>query len=154
MRIRPAQVTDLGAAAMLWEERLALLRQWDSLYTPAADAKASWMASARRWLGCDECHFAVADIEGRVVGFIAVALAPGPAGLAPERLGTVRAMAIDLHQSYPGLSGKLLASAKAWLRERGIDVLQVSAPSRYAVEEAFWQGQGAQSRSKVYWLAT
>ena len=94
----------------------------------------------------------IAEDGPALLGFIIVAVMDGYPGLQPERLGILEAMAVDLHCAHPGLSGGLLARAKTWLRSQGIAVIEVRAPARYPVEEAFWQGQGAKLRSRTYWL--
>lgn len=153
MRIGPAAEADLAAAAALWQERLRLLQQADASYMPLADAAAAWSARARQWLAAEDCLFAVAYADKRLIGFIVVTITRGEPGTTPERLGALSAMALDLHQAHAGLSGKLLECARDWLRARDIAMLQVAVPARYPVEDAFWQSQGANLRARQYWLA-
>lgn len=153
MRIRLAQETDLGAAARLWFDRLALLQQSNARFQPLPDAVSRWRSAAEAWINAEGCAFFVAVQAGALLGFIVVGAADGPAGRRPERIGVVLEMAVDLHQPQPGLSGSLLASAKTWLRAQEIDILAVDAPSAYPVEAAFWQAQGANPHSTSYWLA-
>ena len=140
------------AAASLWADRLALLQQSDSQLRPLPNAICAWADWARKWIADEARAFLVAEDGPALLGFIIVAVMDGYPGLQPERLGILEAMAVDLHCAHPGLSGGLLARAKTWLRSQGIAVIEVRAPARYPVEEAFWQGQGAKLRSRTYWL--
>lgn len=153
MRIRLAREADLGAAAQLWFDRLALLQQSNARYRPLPDAVNRWRSAAKGWIASDQCAFFVAAEADALLGFIVVGAADGPAGREPERIGILLEMAVDLHQSHRGMSRSLLASAEAWLRTKDIDTLAVDAPSAYPVEAAFWHGQGAKPHSTTYWLA-
>ena len=153
MQIRLAQETDLGAAARLWFDRLALLQQSNARFQPLPDAVNRWCSAAKGWINSEHCAFFVAVQADALLGFIVIGAEEGPAGRQPERIGVVLEIAVDLHQPQRGMSRSLLASAKAWLRAKEIGILAVDAPSAYPVEAAFWQGQGANPHSTTYWLA-
>lgn len=152
MQIRAARESDLAAVAGLWQDRLALLQQADAMTIPVANAAAAWVGRAQAWLLAADCLFEVAAKGAEIIGFIVATVENGPPGLQPARLGVVKAMAVDLHRTHPNLGGKLLGRAKVWMTRRGVDVLEVTAPAHYPVEDAFWRGQGAQLRSNVFWL--
>jgi len=153
MNIRLAQESDLAAAAALWYERIALLRQTDAYFTPLPNAMQVWKQQAAAWLADSRAAFFVAESDAALVGFVIVAMSDGLPGLQPQQLGRVMDMGLDLHQSHPGLGGNLLARAKSWLKGQGIQVMAVDLSARYPVEEAFWRSQGAKLRFHTYWMA-
>ncbi len=152
MQISSALEADLESVAQVWFDRLALLQQTDPLIRLSSDALERWRARAQTWIANEEYAFFLARDADAVRGYIVITTRDGPAGLEPQRLGTVVEMAVDLHQAHSGLSRQLLARAKVWLQARGVNCLETAAPARYPVEEAFWRGQGARLSSQTFWL--
>ena len=152
MEIRRAQAADLEAAAALWHERMALLREAGSGFELADDAVDRWRRRAASWVADAEFAFYIAEADGEIVGLVVVTTQAGKAGRWPERSGLLLELAVDLHQALSGLSGRLLAAATAWLRSRDIAVLEIQAPANYPVEDAFWRAQGAALSARQYRL--
>lgn len=152
MEIRPAQAGDLQAAAELWYQRMAMLRENSSWIEFAPEAIDRWRSRAMVWIDAVEFGFYIAESGGRIVGLALVTAKAAQPGLHPERIGVLAELAVDLHQARSGLSGRLIEAAKAWLRARDIAVLDVDAPANYAVEDAFWRAQGAALTARSYRL--
>lgn len=152
MEIRRARMADLEAAAALWYERLAMLRESASWIEFAPDAIDRWRVRAANWIDADDFAFYIAEADGQIIGLAVVSVTEGKPGLRPARGGLLHELAVDLHHPHSGLSGRLLEAAKAWLRSKGITVLDVCAPASYPVEEAFWRAQGAGLRERQYRL--
>ncbi len=152
MQIRPARAADLDAAAELWCERMAMLRESASWIEFAPDAIDRWRLGAANWIEDEDIAFQIADLDGQIVGLAVVAAREGRPGLFPERIGVLLELAVDLHHPHSGLSGRLIEAAKAWLRSKGVSVLDVCAPANYPVEDAFWRAQGARLSARRYKL--
>lgn len=152
MHVRPAIQSDIPQAVFLWYERIALLQQTDSYFTPLPSATQVWGETANYWISANDFGFFVAESDGKVVGYMVVTMVDGPVGLRPKKLGKLVDMGLDLHQSHIGLGGQLLDHVKAWMAERNLRVLTVDLPLRYPVEEAFWRSQGAKARFNEYWM--
>lgn len=152
MRVRKAMESDLEAAAQLWFERMALVREADANLALAADAQGLWQQAARQWLDCDDCAVFVAEINDALAGVLVVGVKENPPWIYPPRLGEIIEMALDLHHPHSGLGGAMLMRASAWLRANDIDVLEVQPPAFYPVEETFWRAQGGKLRSRKLWL--
>ena len=152
MEIRRARVDDLEAAAALWYERMAMLRESASWVEFAPDAIDRWRVRAKDWINDPDCAFFVAEADGRIVGMAVVTTSEGNPGLYPERSGVLMQLAVDLHQPHSGLSGRLFEAAKTWLRSKGVSNLKVCAPANYPVEDAFWRAQGATLSARQYRL--
>jgi len=152
MEIRRARADDLEAAAALWFERMAMLRESASWLEFAPDAIDRWRIHAVQWIDDEDCAFFVAEAAGRIAGMAVVTSSEGKPGLQPERSGVLMQLAVDLHQPHSGLSGRLLAAAKTWLRTKGVSVLEICAPASYPVEDAFWRAQGAALSARQYRL--
>lgn len=153
LAIRFAVEEDLRQAALIWNERASLLQQSDDLQPLNPEGILDWQQQARSWLTNDKCGFFVGELNKRISGYMVIMISEGPAGLGPVVVGKVVDMAVDLHESRPGLSGALLDEARKWLKARDIGYLIVDVPARYPVEEAFWRAQGARLRFNQNWLA-
>lgn len=152
MNIRPAQQSDLSQLSFIWYERIALLQQTDSYFTPLADAMQVWEQHAEIWLNEESICFFVAEDKERLVGFICVSIVAGPIGLQPAQIGRIIDIGVDLHQAHRDLGGQLFERVKIWLKERDISILTVDLPARYPVEEAFWRSIGAKLRFNEFWM--
>jgi len=152
MHVRPAKQSDIPQASFLWYERIALLQQTDSYFTPLPSAMQIWEQSANNWITNPLVGFLIAEADVQVIGYMVVTIVDGPVGLRPKQIGKLIDMGLDLHQSHSGLGGKLLDAIKEWLSEREVRVLTVDVPNQYPVEEAFWLSQGAKARFSNYWM--
>ncbi len=142
MQIRPARLSDLPAAAQLWFDRITLLQQTEAGIKLLPDARGEWSTVAAEWTRDEQVAFLAAEQDGKLIGFTVVRIAAGRPGLHPQCRGILLAMAVDLHETYRGLSDLLLDRAKGWLAAMGATQLEVDVPAHYPVEAAFWRGQG------------
>lgn len=152
MMIRRARASDLEAAAALWYERMAMLRESASWIEFAPDAIDRWRYRAVNWINDDNCAVYIAEAHGQIIGLAVVAASEGNPGLCPGRRGVLMELAVDLHHPHSGLSGRLIEAAKSWLRSKNVSVLDVCAPASYPVEDAFWRAQGAALSARLYRL--
>lgn len=153
LTIRFAIEEDLSQAVLIWNERASLLQQSDDFQPLNPERMLDWQRQARSWLRNDRCAFFVGEVNEIICGYMVIMISEGPAGLGPAVVGKVIDMAVDLHESRPGLSRALVGEARKWLKARDIGFLTVDVPARYPVEEAFWRAQGARLRFNQNWLA-
>jgi len=142
MQIRPARLSDLPAAAQLWFDRITLLQQTEAGIKLLPDARGKWSTVAAEWTRDERVAFLAAEQDGKLIGFTVVRIAAGSPGLHPQCRGILLAMAVDLHETYRGLSDLPLDRAKGCLAAMGATQLEVDVPAHYPVEAAFWRGQG------------
>lgn len=152
MLIRRAGAADLDAAAALWYERMAMLRESASWIEFAPDAIDRWRCQAASWIADEACVFYVAEADDRVIGLAVAAARESRPGLNPGRIGILLELAVDLHHPHRGLSGRLIEAVKTWMQSNDLSVLDVCAPASYPVEDAFWRAQGAALRARLYRL--
>jgi ribosomal protein S18 acetylase RimI-like enzyme len=86
---------------------------------------------------CDELRLWVAELDGAVVGFVAVRLH------ADDRMGEIHMVAVDPGRQRRGVGGALTRHALAWMAEQGMTTAMVEtggdpghAPARAAYESA------------------
>lgn len=119
--IRNAESRDLPAlgrlGAMLMRTHYAFDPQ--RFLAPGAGSEAGYASFLGSLLDSDEDRVCVAEDDGRVVGYVYVALEPlswkelrGPAGYIHD-------VAVEEGARHAGTATKLMEAAFAWLRERG-----------------------------------
>ena len=94
-----ARTADLEAAAALWYERMAMLRESSSCIEFAPDAIERWRERAVNWIDADDCAFFVAEAHEEIIGLAVVTASEGRPGLYPDRVGILLELAVDLHIS-------------------------------------------------------
>jgi hypothetical protein len=79
---------------------------------------------------------------------------PNHAGLAPELIGSIEALILDLHTPHKqqGTGRALLGAMKQHFIERNITQLQVAVSIQSTVAQAFWLGVGAKKTDEIYWM--
>lgn len=152
MNIRVAQQSDLSHLSFLWYERIALLQQTDTYFTPLPDAMQVWEKQAALWLDDDNVCFFVAEVESVSIGYVSAKIVDGPIGLRPKYMGAILDIGLDLHHTHRNLGGQLVDEVKHWLKERDIRIMMVNLPARYPVEEAFWRSVGGRLRFNEFWM--
>ncbi len=119
--IRNAEPRDLPSlgrlGAMLMRTHYAFDQQ--RFLAPGAGTEGGYASFLGSLLDSDEDRICVAEDEGRVVGYVYVALEPlswkelrGPAGYIHD-------VAVEEGARHGGTGTKLMEAAIAWLRERG-----------------------------------
>lgn len=152
MELRPTQITDLDSITHLWSERIALLQQSDSYFTPLPNAMQVWQHQAHLWTMDDTIGFFVAEEESEIRGFVVVKIVDAPTGFRPERIGRIIEIGHSLHDNTVGLGRGLIEVATVWLKRQDTHILTIDVPARYPVEEAFWRGVGAKLRFNQFWM--
>ena len=152
MNVRRARAADLEAAALLWYERMALLRESDAGIELAPDSIERWRNQAWHWLNDAEFGFFVVEMEAQIVGLAVATVKAGSPGHDPDCKGVLLELAIDLHQAHSGLGGLMIGRVTSWLRSRHATVLDIESPANYPVEDAFWRAQGVALRARQYRL--
>ena len=152
MLIRHARAADLDAAAVLWYERMSMLRESAPWIELAPNAIDRWRCEAASWITDEACAFYIAEVDDRIIGLVVAAAHESHPGLDPARCGILLELAVDLHHPHSGLSGRLIEAVKTWMKSNDLSVLDVCAPASYPVEDAFWRAQGAAMRAHQYRL--
>lgn len=133
---RIAVQDDLNALTALRYEKLALLSQTDPRVRVPPDYRVLWQQELGELLRDSHAHIVVA-IEGEsIVGYTV--------GWVKDGQGQIQFLAIDLHGYHQGVARALVSALGNWFREHGVgERVQVIAPRRSPVEQAFWRSLGA-----------
>jgi GNAT superfamily N-acetyltransferase len=101
------------------------------------------LGDARAWLADPEYHCIVAELDGRVVGQVAIVAAARAARPVEERgLAHLRNVFVDRSQWGTGLASRLMDAAAEAARERGFDALRLFVAEGQARARRFYEREG------------
>jgi ribosomal protein S18 acetylase RimI-like enzyme len=154
LTIRPAQNVDIVLLSEYWYDNMALAQQNNPRIRLLPDARRRWENAVRHFIHTNESVFLVAEVEGEVLGCIIGCITHNQAGLAPEFMGIIEWLILDLHTLHKqqGTGRALLQAAKDYFIERNISQLQVSVSVQDTVAQAFWLAVGAKKTDEFYWM--
>jgi len=129
LTIAPIEDADIAAVTALWQ-RCGLTRPWND---PAAD-----IALARKGANA-------AVLAGRDGSAIVATVLVGHDG----HRGWVYYVAVDPDRRHKGYGGIVMAAAEEWLRERGIEKLQLMVRSDNSQVQTFYQSLGYLAQERI-----
>jgi ribosomal protein S18 acetylase RimI-like enzyme len=129
LTIAPIEDADIAAVIALWQ-RCGLTRPWND---PAAD-----IALARKGANA-------AVLAGRDGGVIVATVLVGHDG----HRGWVYYVAVDPDHRHKGYGAIVMAAAEDWLRERGIEKLQLMVRSDNSQVQTFYQSLGYLAQDRI-----
>jgi len=139
--VRRARADDVEAVVRLWREMWDFHTPLDSRFeaTPAADGvMARWIEDA---LEAERSAVFVAEDEsGGPLGYCHVMILENPPVVPWQFYGYVSEIAVRARRA--GVGGKLLETAHAWFRERGVPYVEVNVSVRNPVARGFWRKHG------------
>lgn len=127
----------------LWEALLREQAALDDRFVPAADARVRWENDFPAWLRGESRRLFVAELDGRVEGFIsAQRFWPPPIYEGGEEV-YVDELYVVPERRGEGLGEALVAAVRSWAREIGAIRLRFQALEANTDGRAFWESQGA-----------
>lgn len=154
LTIRLAENNDIPLLSEFWYDNMALLQQSNPRVRLLPDARRRWEDAARQFRNLDAVIFFVAEIDEDIVGCIVGRIIPNQAGLAPEVIGIIDWLILDLHTPHKqkGVGRALLQAVKDHFIDRHITQLQVTVSTQATVAQAFWLGVGAKKTDEIFWM--
>ena len=153
LTIRDAEIVDIPMLSEYWYDNMALLQQLNPRVRLLPDARQQWEVAMRQIITMPDVIFLVAANESELLGCIVGRIAPNQPGLAPQFIGVIDNLILDLHsQKQKGAGRELLQAAKNRFIDHDITQLQVTAAAQAAVAQAFWLGMGAKKSDEVFWM--
>lgn len=152
LTVRPARSGDLPQLARLWHEQMIIQQQIDTRLRSGDQHPDHWLTAVQSWIDAPDRAFFAAHRQAEAVGFILACVQRFPPGAAPQVLGIVADLVVDLHQPGGGVGRALFAALRAWFAQHGAQQALIHAPPRSSVGQAFWRAQGAAEGVGWLWL--
>ena len=116
---REATEADFPAVEAMYAKLDDLLRQYTYAFPAVEDVGHQWLEMFRRTLGRFSVLY-VAEVEGKVVGFIVARLKRVPEYLGGVMVGELKDMWVEKSARRLGIGEKLLRMAIEWCRSQNV----------------------------------
>ena len=143
--VRKALPGDALAIEELWSQLIREQESLDDRLRYADDALQRFRNDLQGWLSGMGKHFWVAEIDGRVVGFVSAELGHLPVMFEAVTEVYVAELFISPDYRGAGLGGSLVEYVRTWGIEHGATALSASVLSTNEKGRAFWRKQGVAS---------
>jgi hypothetical protein len=152
--IRPIQTEDLSLLSEYWYDNIVLQQQSNPRIHLLPDARCQWERYTATLIQNEAAICLVAVVKADVLGCIAGTVSTNQPGLAPEMIGVIEWLILDLHatNSQHQSASALLNELKVRFATRGISQLQVRVAAQATVAQAFWRGIGAKKIDDIFWI--
>ena len=142
--IRKARAADREDVVRLWMDLLRSQATLDARYTPADDAQVRWRNDYGEWLDRESRRLFVADVEGRVCGFIS-AERSSPAPIFEGRSEVyVDEIFVEPDYRRRGLGRKLVGAVREWAESLGAERIRAGLLAANDEGRAFWKLVGGE----------
>lgn len=122
MEIRPATPADLPALGALGALLMRVHHDFDRLrfLEPGSHPEHGYASFLGTQLRDPDCLVLVADVEGRVAGYVYAAIEPLSWKELRDECGYIHDLVVDPDERGQRAGSQLLEAACAWLRDRGM----------------------------------
>jgi ribosomal protein S18 acetylase RimI-like enzyme len=152
VRVRRAKIGDLEPLLDLWEELVGTHARLDHRFQVSQNAREQFRPTLREWLCNPSMAIFVADAGQNVVGYLIARINDNPSLFVPQRYGHVSDICVMSNQRRGGVGRRLFSAARAWLRRKGVDVVQLGVASSNAAAQGFWRAMGFEDYVHRLWL--
>jgi len=140
--IRKAVSEDLPAVIELWTELMDFHRDIDPLFTRSAIAADNFLKYVGESMETDDSELFVADVSGKLVGYLLANVSKYPPVFVQERYGEISDAAVTASFRRQGIGEALVAAAAHWFREKGLTRMEMRLLNTNPVSTAFWEKMG------------
>jgi ribosomal protein S18 acetylase RimI-like enzyme len=153
LTIRSVEIADIPLLSEFWYDNMALLQQSNPRVLLLPDARRHWETTMLEIIRTDDVIFLVAENESELSGCIIGRITPNQPGFAPQFIGVIDYLILNLHsQRQQGAGRELLQAMKTRFIEQHITQLQVTVAAQATVAQAFWLGMGAKKTDELFWM--
>ncbi|NIP17166.1 MAG: GNAT family N-acetyltransferase [Xanthomonadales bacterium] len=142
MKIRTAEIGDLPALTVLWEEFMDFHADLDPSHMRSEGAADRWVAYVAGILG-DTSHRVLVAQEGtELSGYTVALIREYPPIFEFGTFGFIQEIAVAAHRRRRGVARALLDAVEAWLRESGVPNAQVRVDVGNEASRSLFRGAG------------
>jgi GNAT superfamily N-acetyltransferase len=151
MVIRQAELGDMGAVLLLWEEMMDYHAPLDRRLR-VFPGKREYVARAiEYWLGDDASHLLVAEKGDTVLGFALGGRVDAAFGLKPATYGHIAHMCVTAERRRHGIGRQLFSRLRDWFREKGLASIHIYVSHFSPVSQQFWRALGFDDYVERLW---
>lgn len=154
--IEEAQPSDVPAILRIWVDMMAEHEQFDPRIRMAPGSEAAYRAHLNYHVSQPDSRVSVAvstDAGPRqVIGFCLVIVNRNLPMFLPPHYGYLSDLAVKDSHRRKGAGRALVDDVKAWLKNKGIETIQLQAYVRNTRANAFWEALDFQPYYRRMWL--
>lgn len=147
--VRRAEERDLDDLAVMIERFYRFNEEFDPAWAVVSNARERAAELARRYIKAEDSIVLVAEVDGRVVGFVRAEVRERPI-LESGRIGVLVELYVHPQYRRRGIAGMLVREASRQLAARGITVLGAEFPSANVIAKSFYEKHGFRPYLNVY----
>lgn len=140
--VRPARRSDTDEITGLWQAMMSLHRALDPRFKFDADAASAFRQHVRSAMRNREMCVYVAELGGRIVGYVLAHTTPRPPIYPVGRYGFISDLYVMEPYRRQGIGQTLLQYAVKWLASLGVTAVELLAAERNEQGRAFWEAMG------------
>ena len=148
MIIRKARTKDIKAIAKLEYELNLMHYKFDKYYSMIKNPLKSFEAFNKKRIYDANSVVFVAEIDGKVVGFIAVGISKRPPIFIERRIGSIGATFIEKKYRRLGIGKKLVNEACSWLKSKGMKHAELTVHEKNPEGLGAWSKFGFKRRTQ------
>lgn len=146
IRVRPGRTQDIPQLLHLWRE---LVGFDDALggqdFRLAAGAPGEWERYLRTYVGKRRRAVFVAEVEGKMAGFLLAALERPPGIFMEREYGYMAAVYVQEPFRGKGVGRALVANGLGWFSNHRVSRVRIATDSKNALSVEFWKKLGFQT---------
>lgn len=140
--LRQGGPRDLRQLLPLWHELMEFHRQRDAFFTRAADGDEHFLAHMREVLAKQSWRLLVAERDRVLVGYCLAGILRYPGVYERPRFGWIQDFIVTEAMRRAGVGTRLFEDAAEWLRQQGVERIELEVATSNEVSGDFWERQG------------
>jgi ribosomal protein S18 acetylase RimI-like enzyme len=149
--MRRATEMDVPAILPLWNEMMSFHAALDPRFQPAPGRDAHWSRMISTWIQDEDDCVLVAEVGGRIVGYIVGMMRENPPVLLPPCYGFVSDICVTPEWRQRGVGRRMFAALKEWFRQQGADHVELRVAHNNPTSQAFWRAVSCQDYMDSMW---
>jgi GNAT superfamily N-acetyltransferase len=141
--VRPATTGDAPALFRAWEELRMHNAGTDARIIPAPVSEIEFAAGLRELLARPTAAVIVAEVDGRLAGFIRAGVEQNAPDRLPEQHVGIGYLYVDPSVRRQGVGSRLFEAVREWaVTQEGVAHLEMTVLNHDGQAEAFWRSLG------------
>ena len=151
-KIRLARIEDIGQIVGIWNQLMELHAGLDVLFRRCEGAQGTFAEFVGKNIGDDDKIVAVAEYDGRIVGYCQGGLEKHPPALEKRDYGYIMDTAVDAGHRRAGAGAAMVRYVCSWFKEKGLSRVEVKFHVKNEISSGFWPKMGFDVYTKTAFM--
>lgn len=151
VEVRKARAGDVAAIAQLWRQMMDYHFTLDPRFALSAQPETPYMSYVRGLLEQTDQTVLVAELDGRIVGYVIGFINHNAEIFQRRRFGFLAELMVEPELRQSGIGMTLWKAIKSWYSSRGVKDVELHCSVYNTGGESFWKKCGFKEYLKVLW---